>query len=245
MTMIRRLILASFAAPLTLGIAACSDGEAGEGGALDPIAAPEGQNWIDMAAKTDEGGYVIGNPDAPIKLVEYASHTCGGCAAFSATGAKELEEEYVPTGVVSYEIRNLVRDPLDLTIAVLARCGEPASFHPLANQAWAALGTIQQTINQNGAAAQASLEGPEEGRFIGIAEAAGLFDFFATRGVSRDQARSCLADTENVRSIAEQSQTGAAENNVTSTPTFLINGENKGPHSWDTLEPLLRAEGVR
>lgn len=241
MTMIRKLAFATLAAPLALGLSACSNGaEGSDAGEIDSIAPPEGQNWIDMAAKTPEGGFVIGNPDAPVKLVEFASHTCAGCAGFSATGAKAIEEEYVPTGMVSYEIRNLIRDPIDLTIAVMAHCGGADSFHPLANQAWAELNTFNQQIQQNGAEANAAMEGPEAGRFIGLAQAAGLFDFFAARGVSRDQAQACLADTDNIRAIATRSQEGAAENNVSSTPTFLINGENVGPHNWDSLEPLLK-----
>lgn len=249
MTKLRTLALASLAAPLTLALAACDDAGTADGvssgEAIDSIAAPEGQEWGEIAVKTEEGGYRIGNPDAPIKLVEFASHTCGGCASFAATGAAALEEEYVPTGVVSFEIRNLIRDPLDLTISVLARCGDPARFHPLADQAWASLNQFSQTIGQNGAMAEQAMTLPEDQRMIGIAEAAGLIDWFAARGLSRNQAQSCLADAENIRAIAEQSREQADLNNVQSTPTFLINGNNVGPQSWETLEPLLQEAGAR
>jgi protein-disulfide isomerase len=46
---------------------------------------------------------MIGNPDAPLKLVEYASHTCGACATFAATGKPAIKDKYVSTGVVSFE----------------------------------------------------------------------------------------------------------------------------------------------
>ena len=243
--MIRFATLALLAAPLAL--AACDSasdgGVGGSGETFDPVAAPEGASWVDTATATPEGGFLIGNPDAPVKVVEFASHTCGGCASFAETGAAALKADYIPTGTVSYEIRNLIRDPIDLTIATLARCGDPAAFHPLSDQAWAQLNTINQTINQNGAAAQAALEGPPELRFVGIAQAAGLIDFFAARGVSRNQAQACLTDTAKIEAVVETSQEQVERFNVQSTPTFLINGENVGPQSWETLETMIQEAG--
>jgi protein-disulfide isomerase len=100
-----------------------------KGEPIAPVAAPAGAIVVETAAETPEGGFVIGNPNAPLKLVEYGSHTCHVCAAFSQEGAAGMDK-YVETGVVSYEIRNLIRDPVDLTIALLARCSGPAAFHP-------------------------------------------------------------------------------------------------------------------
>ncbi len=97
---------------------------------------------------------MIGNPDAPLKLVEYASHTCHVCADFAKEGSEPLRENYINTGRVSYELRNLVRDPLDLTIAAMARCGDIASFIPRADQAWLAFDDVMATAQQNGAAIQ-------------------------------------------------------------------------------------------
>ena len=54
-----------------------------------PVAAaapPAGQNWIDRSCKTPEGGYRMGNPDAPVKLIEYGSRTCPHCGAFDRGG---------------------------------------------------------------------------------------------------------------------------------------------------------------
>ena len=148
----RRLALAALAAPLALALAACGSGDDAADGPISgdpiaPIAAPAGQSWVETAAVTPDGGYVIGNPDAPLKLVEYASHTCHVCAQFSQEGAAGMDE-YVATGVVSYEIRTLIRDPIDLTISMLARCGAPGAFHPLANQAWANFDSLMATSHR-------------------------------------------------------------------------------------------------
>ena len=249
MTKLRRLAFATLAAPLALGLAACNSGTEETGGlsgdAIAAIPAPAGQSWLEVATKTPEGGYRLGNPDAPIKLIEYASHTCGACAAFSATGSAALEEKYVPTGVVSYEVRTLIRDPLDMTITVLARCGAPEAFHPRANQAWASLSQFGQTLNANGAAMEAAMSAPEDQRFVQIAQAAGLIDWFAERGLSRDQAQTCLADAANITTLAEQSQSQAEELDITGTPTFLLNGKKLDVNQWPQLEPLLQQAGAR
>ena len=74
----------ALAAPIALALASCGSGadETGEiaGEAIAAIPAPDGTEWRDMVTVTDMDGYMIGNPDAPIKLVEYASLTCPTCA---------------------------------------------------------------------------------------------------------------------------------------------------------------------
>lgn len=247
MSSFRRTAFALCAAPLALALAAC--GESAEEGAptgepIASVAAPAGQSWVETAAVTPEGGYVIGNPDAPLKLVEYASHTCSHCAAFSQEAASELDG-YVASGVVSYEIRNQIHDPIDLTIALLARCGTPASFHPLANQVWGNFEGLMQTVQSNSAALEQASQAPEAQRFQAMAEAAGLIDFFAARGISRDQAMQCLGDTAKAQQIVEASQTQSEELNVTGTPTFFLNGNLVEGTGWAQVEAALQAAGAR
>lgn len=249
MTFSHRILSASLATGLALALAACSGTESSEealaGEPIAAIPAPDGQEWIDQVTVTEADGYLVGNPDAPLKLIEYASHTCGGCAFFAANGTPSLKAEYVTTGVVSLEMRNLVRDPIDLTIATLVRCGQPQNMHPLSDQAWASLNDIFANVNQNGAAFEAASTLPPETRFVAIAEAAGLIDFFAARGLSSDQARTCLADSEAVQAIATRSQEQAQELNVTATPTFFLNGQKLEASQWEQLEPILQRAGAR
>jgi protein-disulfide isomerase len=248
MSSLRRFAFALCAAPLALGLAACGDEPAEgppKGEAIAPIAAPAGQSWVETAAETPEGGFVIGNPNAPLKLVEYASHTCHVCAEFSKQGAAPMDK-YVETGVVSYEIRNLIRDPIDLTIAMLARCSGPAAFHPIANQVWQnfdELMAIAQANNANIQQAAANLQPPQQLPAIG--QASGLLEFFAARGISRDQAMQCLADGEKSQLIATRSQTQSDELQLRGTPSFFLNGQPMGVTSWKALEPLLQAAGAR
>ena len=93
-----RLLSLPLLALAPLMLAACDDAATADGAAsgepLPAIAAPAGTQWADTVAVTPEGGYRIGNPDAPLKLVEYASHTCGHCADFSKTGKQPLKDKY-------------------------------------------------------------------------------------------------------------------------------------------------------
>ena len=240
----------ALAAPLALALAACGGGAeettgAIEGEAIAAIPAPEGSSWLEVASKTDEGGFIIGNPDAPLKLVEYASHTCGACAYFAETGSEPLLNNYVQSGVVSFEIRPFLRDPLDVTISTLAQCGAPESFHALSDQAWASLEQFGQNLQSNGAAYEAAMQAPPEQRFVSLAQTAGLIDFFAARGLSADQARACLTDTDNITQIANTSSEAGTANNITGTPTFFLNGRRLEENQWQGIEPILQAAGAR
>ncbi len=243
----RALLAAVAALPLMLGgcgEAATADGvTAGE--PLAAIAAPAGTSWADTVTVTPEGGYMIGNPNAPLKLVEYASHTCGACAAFAAQGKPALKQNYIPKGTVSFELRNLVRDPIDLSIATLVRCGPKENMQPLADEAWAALNDIFALADANNAQLQAAGELPVEQRFIAIAQGTGLIDFFAARGLSADQARSCLADRAKVEAIANASAQQSEELKINATPTFLLNGRKLDVNQWPQLEPMLQRAGAR
>lgn len=249
MKLSRRFLAASLASAAALTLSACDSADDGsaalDGEPIAAIPAPDGQAWADTVNVSAEGGYVVGNPEAPLKLVEYASHTCGACASFSQTGATALKKDYVSTGVVSLELRNLIRDPIDLTIATLVRCGTPEMMQPLSDQAW---GSFEQVMTnaQTGLSRVPDLASiPANERFVVIGEASGLIDFFAARGLSSDQARTCLADNTAVEALAAQSQQLATDNNVQGTPTFFLNGNLLDANQWPGIEPILQRAGAR
>ncbi|MXO73636.1 thioredoxin domain-containing protein [Altererythrobacter aerius] len=242
---------ATLALTASLALAACNseeaapDGTVAESAAVAVVPPPAGQSWSEVASVTPEGGVVEGNPNAPIKLIEYASHTCNPCAEFSKAAAEPLRSKYIESGRVSFELRNQIHDPIDLTFAVLARCAGPQAFHAFAEQGWANMEGMFAQIQTNQAALEAATQAQGAARFDGVANAAGLYDFFAQRGVSRDQARACLAKEETATQIAKNSETQSTELNVTGTPTFFINGTNVGTQTWATLEPMLQRAGAR
>lgn len=251
MTRFHKIALATFTAPVALSLAACDSatdaapGEIAEGEAIASIEAPEGTQWTDQVTRTDADGYMLGNPDAPIKLIEYGSLTCGACANFAMTGLEPLKAEYVNSGRVSFELRNQIHNGLDLVLARLVRCGAPESFHPLSDQVWLNLQSLLQRAQANPGALEQAMNLPEDQRFVAAAQVAGFTEFFASRGISTDQASTCLADFASVQQIATNSQTQSDELNVTGTPTFLINGVNVGTQNWGSLEPMLQRAGAR
>lgn len=244
MTSIRHIALATLTVPLALALAACGE-DATEAGGLNgepiaAIAAPAGQQWITTAVATPEGGVLVGNPDAPLKLIEYASHTCPACANFNDQAHDRLNE-YIATGVVSLELRNQVHNALDLTIAMMVRCGDPVTMQPLSSQVWR---NLQEVIN-NAQANSANISDNPDTRWQEIAQSAGLIEFFAARGISADQSMQCLANTDLATQIAERSETQSEELDVTGTPTFFLNGRKLDGSSWSALEPILQAAGAQ
>ena len=93
------------AAALALFMAGCGDKGGDSSGnnsaPLTQIPAPNGGDWTETVAATPEGGFRMGNPEAPVKLVEYASITCPHCAEFAEQGTSALRDQYVKSGRVS------------------------------------------------------------------------------------------------------------------------------------------------
>lgn len=246
----RRLIAALMLAPLALGLAACSKGSdtgaASSGEKIATVAPPAGKVWADMVTKTPDGGYLMGNPQAPIKLIEYGSLTCSHCADFAAASFTELRDKFVASGRVSFEFRNFVRDAIDITAAQLTRCGAPESYFALTEQAFANQAAMFQKANAAGDVVYgAAMNQPPEKRGQALADLAGLTDFFAARGISRDQAATCLADASAAQALAKTTQEQGEKYNIQGTPTFMINGERLDSGTWPEVKARLEALGAR
>lgn len=244
-----RLTKLSLLALAPLALAACGDdaasGDTARGEPLPMVAAPAGTSWTQKVVTTEEGGYLIGNPDAPLKLVEYGSLTCPACARFAAEGVPPLMEKYVASGRVSFEFRSfLIHGPLDLALTRLIGCSTPEAALPLADQVWANLGPIQDRAFANQAALASTNGLPENERFVKFGELTGLYEFFAARGISEDQARTCMADFASLERLAKLSE-GYSSDGINSTPTFMLNGRKVEGGSWSQLEPALQRAGAR
>ena len=248
MSSLRRLVFALSAAPLALGLAACGSSDSGvpTAEAVAPVAAPAGQQWTDIVSITPEGGWLAGNPEAPIRFVEYGSLTCPACANFSVTGMQQLRDDYVNSGRVSYELRSVpIHGAVDLVLTRLLECAPKESAHPLAEQLWANNAAVLTPIQANAAAIEQAMSLPENQRFVAYADRGGLLDFFAARGISRDQAAVCLADAAAIKTLAERLQAQNEKDQVTGTPTFFINGNRVDDIEWAAVEAALQRAGAR
>ena len=207
-----------------------------------PVAAPNNGDWSTIVSKTAEGGFLMGNPNAKVKLVEFASMTCPHCAEFEETGVKPLIENYVKKGLVSYEFRNYVRDPFDVTASLIARCGGEASFFGLTRGLFADqrdwIGKVQAA---DPAQMQALQSMPPAQQFATIADLAGLKQFASMRGVPRAKAEACLADETAINQLVQMNSDAASNYNIPGTPAFLINNTLvEQVAGWDALEPKIK-----
>ncbi|OCC22740.1 hypothetical protein MB02_15095 [Croceicoccus estronivorus] len=200
-------------------------------------------SWLTYVAKTDAGGYRMGNPDAKIALMEFVSYTCPHCAHFQKEADGAIQLAYVNPGLVSVEVRHVIRNPVDLAAALLAECGPKDKF--FGNHA-AILRNQDEWLPRVTSASSATQvrwrSGPMGQRMRAIASDVGFYDIMTKRGYDRVAANRCLSDDAAARRIATQSEAGADALGVTGTPSFAIDGVLlSGTHTWDTLQPQIAA----
>lgn len=210
---------------------------------IAPVAAQAApaKDWSRAVTLTKEGAHLIGNPAAKTRLVEYVSYTCPHCAHFVAEGTAQLKAGWVAKGLIAVEVRNLVRDKYDLLAALLARCGGPAGFPGHHEALFAA--------QQDWFGKAIALENSPPDYPAGMSEAAimadlasriGLVSLMEKRGVPAARSRACLADAKAMQSVVAMTRRAGADQ-VTGTPSFIINGALTQAHDWASLRPLLPA----
>lgn len=246
----RRIALGLVAAPLALALAACGGnkegGDAPSGEPIAKIAPPAGKAWTDVVTKTPEGGYLVGNPDAPIKLVEFGALSCSHCAEFSKESSAELLDTFVASGRVNFELRLFMLNALDMPAALLVTCGAPETVPALAKQFWAWQPTMFEKLQAAGdAQMQAISTQPPAQQFASVARITGMDEFVNARGIAADQGAACLADTKKATALADETQKASKEYEITGTPTFMVNGEKAGTASWPELKTKLETLGAR
>lgn len=202
-------------------------------------------DWSTHVVKAADGAFVVGNPAAKVKLVEYLSYTCPHCAAFSKESAAVLRGQMVKSGSTSIEMRNLIRDQLDLDAALLARCAGPAGFDKLSaaffaqQDQWLPAGIQWEQTNGQRIALY-----PKMARLKASADGAGLTDIAKANGMTQAQVDACFATEAGLQPILAMMQQIPA--GITGTPGFLINGKLQDKvYGWTALQPLLRAAGAR
>lgn len=189
-------------------LAACGDdGETAGGGTPT---APD-QRLVEAGPL---GDVVIGNPDAPVTVIEYASMTCSHCAAFHANVQDDFIAQYVDTGRARFIFREYPLDPVALAAATLARCapGETGYYGMID----LLFDTQAQWVNA-----------PDR--------AVALSALAQTVGFTQASFEACLSNQSIIDGVTWNYDRGT-ELGVNATPTFFINGEK---HTGElTLEQL-------
>jgi len=209
------------------------------------VAAPAGQDWTQMVSKTADGGFLMGNPNAPLKLVEYGSRTCPTCGNFGRTATRPLEDTYIKSGKVSYEFRDFLVHAPDLGVAILGQCAGEAPFFGILEQMFVEQGQFLEKLESVPENFQQRLQSmtPAQQATAWV-EHLGYIDFVKQRGLTEQQARQCLTDPKRIEAVAKVSETAMREKDVTGTPTFILNGEKVEAATWDQVEQALKAAGA-
>lgn len=235
--------------PLLLGAAAVLALATGPATAQQSLDRPESSfvpqtnpgNWQTTITRT-ERGHQIGNPDAEAKLIEFVSYTCGHCASFTANGEPALELAGLMPGTVRLEVRPVIRNALDLTLTLLAQCGDPAGFKGrhralmLAQDEW--MGKARNAPQSQ----QAVWGRADKASRMNAASALGLTQLLVDRGQTRAELDACVMDDTAARKLLDNGEADYAEFAVQGTPSFALDGKLLSDvHSWDALYPVLSA----
>jgi protein-disulfide isomerase len=205
---------------------------------------PAGGTWSDVVNATS-AGFMVGNPNAKVKLVEIGSLSCPHCKKFDDEGVPALLGSYVKSGQVSWEFRPyVIHGQIDVAADIIARCNGLKTFFPMVQ----ALYKDQDSwLNKVQAVPQDKLNAiqnmPTNQMFVAMANILGLQDWAAARGVPQAKSNQCLSDQKMIdREVQNTSDVNNQYPEFQGTPAFVINGTMlKDTASWDKLKPQLDA----
>jgi len=211
--------------------------------ASKPAPAPPKANWNNVVARTPLDSHLLGNPNAAVKLVEYISYTCPHCAHFEAESDAQLRIGFIATGKGSIEVRSFVRDPIDLTAALLTHCGPPSKFFGNHSAILRHQTTWMAPLANISDAQKARWSSTDFGaRTRAIASDLGLYSLMEARGYGRPELDRCLGDKALAERLAKNTKDAAEKDFVNGTPSFLLGGVPlSGTYNWATLKPQLEA----
>lgn len=197
-------------------------------GAAAASIAAKGPLWAQEASDIDTSGIVdmrLGNPDANVTVIEYASFTCPHCARFHAGAFKQLKADFIDTGKINFIYREVFFDRFGLWAAITARCGEGAENRYFG---------IAEMIYEN-QGTWARQEDPAK-----IVES--LRKFGKTAGVTDAQLDQCFTDADGAQALYARWLQQAETDGINSTPTFIINGEKHANMPYDEMKAIIEGE---
>ncbi|OWK29598.1 thioredoxin domain-containing protein [Sphingomonas mucosissima] len=209
-----------------------------------PLTAATQKPWTATARLAPSGSYVIGNPAAKVKLIEYVSYTCPHCAHFARDSAAVLKGKLIASGSTSMEVRSAIHDRYDLVAATLARCSGPARFPKLhellfdRQEQW-----LKTAVAFDQTSGQAAAGKPQAQVMRTLADGAGLSAIAKTAGMTDAAITACFANEANVAKTLQVAQ--AMQGKIGGTPSFELNGKVIQNTDWSGLEPMLRAAGAK
>lgn len=189
---------------------------------VDPLGAANAQEAgdVDTSSIVDMS---LGNPDAPVTVVEYASYTCPHCARFHEGPFKQLKTDYIDTGKINFVYREVYFDRYGLWASMIARCaGSPDAFFGMSDLIYEGQSTW--------ARAQDPAAIVDELRKIGL-----------LAGLDADTMEACLQDGDKAQTLVAWYQENATADGIDSTPSFVINGQKYTNMSYSEMAEIIDA----
>jgi len=163
---------------------------------------------------------VMGDADAPVELIEYASFTCPHCADFHERVLDDLKTDYIDTGKVKYVHREVYFDRYGLWAGLVARCGGDARYFGIVDMLY---------------------EGQQD--WIGDGQEASILDNLKTigkkAGLTEEEVDVCMNDEAQAQSMVAEFQANASADEVEGTPTLFINGEKYSNMTYEDLTEII------
>ena len=143
---------------------------------------------------------VLGDPKAPVTILDYSSMTCPHCARFHTETLPKIKEKYIDTGKAKLVFRDFPFDQWALRAAMLARCAPQERYYPLLDVLFKSQGQW------------ASAKDP----------AASLTQIGKLAGLSEETIKACWADQKLADGVLNSRLEGQNKDKVESTPTFIL-----------------------
>lgn len=162
----------------------------------------------------------LGNPDAAVTVIEYASFTCPHCGAFHNGPLKQLKADYIDTDKINFIYREVYFDRPGLWASMVARCAEPAKYFGIIDLVY----KDQSGWSRAGEPAQIIEALRKIGRLAGMDDA------------TMD---ACLNDADKAEDLMAWYNKNKDADKITSTPSFVINGTLHSNMAYDDMKALI------
>lgn len=164
----------------------------------------------------------MGNPKAPITLVEYAAPMCPHCARFMAEEFPVLKRDFIDTGKVFYIFRVFPLGAPDGAIEGIARCLPKERYFPF----------MEMMFRNQSAWDPDGYQIPDV--------AAAIVKLAASEGITPDRAKQCMADTATQERVNQVAQDAQVRYQIEGTPTFVMDGQVVNMPPGKTALEVLR-----
>jgi protein-disulfide isomerase len=162
---------------------------------------------------------ILGDPNAPVTIIEYSSLTCSHCRQFHVEILPKIKKNYIDTGKVKLIYRDFPFDQTGLLATVMARCAPPERFFGFVNV------LFQQQSNWS----------RSKEPFKALSRIGKL------GGLNPSDFEACLKNQALFDGIVEKRLDGQKKFDVKATPTFIIDGDHKivGSQPFEDFDKIL------